>query len=173
MTTLQDIEQTAKPLAQAREALVNTVADLNAEIDSAKRRCLPRLRKQVQKVSEHHATLMAAVEAAPDLFVQPRTVVFHGIKLGYQKSKGSTKFEDEQKSIGLIRKKLPELADKLIVQTEKISKSALSQLSVAQLKSIGATVAESTDQVLIKPTDSAVDKMVSALIAEATEETEA
>lgn len=173
MSTLQEIEQTTKPLAQAREALVNTVADLNAEIDSAKRRCLPRLRKQVQKVSEHHATLTAAVEAAPELFVKPRTVVFHGIKLGYQKNKGSTTFDDEQKSIELIKKKLPDLADKLIVQTEKISKSALAQLSVAQLKSIGATVVESTDQVLIKPTDSAVDKMVSALIAEATEEVEA
>ena len=44
---------------------------------------------------------------------------------------------------------------------------------IADLKRIGCTIEETGDVVVIKPTDSDVDKIVSALLADATAETEA
>ena len=39
-------------------------------------------------VAQADANLKAAIEQAPGLFVKPRTIVLHGLKLGYQKGKG-------------------------------------------------------------------------------------
>ena len=170
MTTIAEIEAATKPLADARAALADTVGDLNAVIDKAKRQALPKIRREVAMVATRQARLKALVEAAPDLFKRPRTAVFYGIKVGYSKGKGAIKFADEQRVIELIRKKLPKKADHLLSVTTRVSKEALSKLSADELKAIGCSIEDAQDGVVIKPTDSAVDKLVDALIKDATKD---
>ena len=118
-------------------------------------------------MSETRDRLKVAIESAPELFVKPRTLVIAGVRIGIQKGKGQIVYGDADQVVKLIRKHFPEQADALIAVKETPVKKALANLSVAELKRIGVTVEETGDQVVIKPTDSEVDKLVAALLREA------
>ncbi|AQW30515.1 host-nuclease inhibitor Gam family protein [Ralstonia syzygii subsp. celebesensis] len=168
-TTLASIETSAKTYAEARASLAEIVAAMNDGIEALKREHLPALKRAVTRAAARHDELKALIDDAPDLFVKPRTIIFHGVKLGYQKGKGGIAFDDATQVVKLIRRHLPEQADVLIAVKEAPAKDALAQLSAADLKRIGCTVIETGDAVVIKPTDSEVDKMVDALLKDATE----
>lgn len=167
---LTDIESRAKKFADARAELAVIVTTMNVAIEEIKRRNMKRLKKAVAEAAEHHDALKACIEDAPDLFERPRTVVLHGIKLGFQKGKGKLEIGDNARVCDLIRKHFPDQADTLIAIEEKPVKDALNNLSTAELKKIGVHVTAAGDQVVIKPADSAVDKLVDALLKSATEE---
>lgn len=170
MTTLQEIERRAKTYAEARAALAELAGELNAGIEALKRQSLPGLRRAVARAAEQHDALKALIEAAPDLFAKPRTQTLHGVRLGYMKGKGGIEWEDADAVVAAIQKHLPDQAEALIRWTGKPLKEALNQLGVAELKRIGCRVVDTGDVVFIKPTDSAVDKMVDALLKDAIEE---
>lgn len=170
-TTLADIEARAKLYAERRERLATIVADLTAGIEALKRNAMPELKRAIASAVTQHDHLRTLIEQAPELFVKPRTVVFHGVKLGYQKGKGKIEWDNADQVVRLIRKHFPEQADVLVVTSEKPAKEALNNLSAADLKKLGISVVEGGDVVVIRPTDSAVDKMVDALLGAATEET--
>lgn len=172
--SLPDIERRAKALAETRERLSAIVTELNAGIEALHRAQMPALRRAVAAVADRHDELKGLIEQHPELFVKPRTVVMHGIKLGYAKGKGSVEFDDADQVVRLIEKHHPDQVD-VLVQVEKTPvKAALAQLSAAELKKLGVTVEGTSDVVLIKPTDSAVDKTVKALMKAAIgEKTEA
>lgn len=170
MATIEQIETQAKARAQAREKLAEIVTTLQNGIDVLKRNAMPRIKAAVNKAADTSDELLQLVNESPELFKKPKSVTFHGIKLGYQKEKGKIEFEDPELVIKLIRKHLPQLADTLIATTEKPSKEALNSLTAEQLKKIGVTVTSDSDVVFIRSVDSDVDKMVNALIKGATEE---
>lgn len=173
MTTLSDIETRAKRFAEAREKLAAIVAGLNDGIEALKRQVMPELKRAINRASEYHEELKTLIEDAPELFVKPKTVMFHGIKLGYQKGKGKIEWDDADQVVRLIKKYFPEQADILIIASEKPAKDALNNLTATELKKLGISVVEGGDAVFIKPADSAVDKMVDALLKAATEEVDA
>lgn len=170
MPTLQDIEASAKAHAQAREKLSEIVTTLQDGIDALKRSHMARIKAAVNKAANTSDELLQLINAAPELFTKPKSVTFHGIKLGYMKEKGRIEFDDPEQVIKLIRKHLPELAETLIITAEKPAKDGLNQLTAADLKKIGVTITSDTDVVFIRPADSDVDKMVNALIKGATDE---
>ena len=45
-----------------------------------------------------YESLRALIEESPELFEKPRSVVLHGIKLGYQKGKGGIVWDDADRS---------------------------------------------------------------------------
>ncbi|MDP3612591.1 MAG: hypothetical protein Q8R98_12115, partial [Rubrivivax sp.] len=92
------------------------------------------------------------------------------IRVGFEKGKGAISFEDADQVVKLVKKKLPELLDQLVKTEEKPLKGGLKQLTVAQLKSVGCTVEETGDQVVVRAVDSDVDKLVKALLKGAEEE---
>lgn len=167
MTTLSEIELAAKAFAAARDELTTTVNDLNASMDELRRLTLPTIKRKLAKAAERQAALHALVEGAAELFVKPRTVIFHGVKLGFEKGKGSVSFDDAEQVVKLIRKHLPDQFDALVKTEEKPRKAAIGALSVAEAKRIGCTVTDAGDQVVIRPVDSEVDKMVDALLKNA------
>lgn len=173
MTTLNEIEQRTRLLADARAALADIVGELNAGIEAIKRERMRALKAAVARVAERHAGLRALLEEAPELFVKPRTVTFHGVKVGYQKGAGKLEWEDADQVVARIKKFFPDLADVLIATTERPAKEALEELAAADLKRLGVTVEGVEDRVLIKYTDSTIDRLVKALIKGATEDTQA
>lgn len=170
MATLNEIETRAKTHALAREKLGEIVSALHEGIEALKRTQMPRLKAAVNRAAESEAALRALIEESPELFEKPRTVVFHGIKLGYQKAKGVIEWDDPDRVVQLIKRHFPDLADELIATSEKPARAALNNLSAADLKKLGITVTGDTDAVLIKPADSEVDKVVNALLKGAAEE---
>lgn len=170
MTTMEQIEKQAKAHAIAREKLGEIVGAMQDGIEAIKRSHMVKLKAAVNKAAETSEELRALIEQSPELFVKPKSVVFHGIKLGFAKEKGRIEFDDAEQVIKLIRKHYPDLADSLISTTEKPSKDALNLLTAAELKKIGVTVTADADAVFVRATDSEVDKMVTALLKGATEE---
>ncbi len=170
MMTLSEIETLARDYAGERQKLVGLVTGLNRRLEAVKREALPEIKRAVGKTAGRESELRGAIDGARELFVEPRTVIFHGIKVGLEKGRGKIEVDDEAHTIRLIRKGLPEQADALIKTEEHVLKSALKWLTVAQLKAIGCTVEESGDQVVIRAADREVDKIVSALLRSAVEE---
>lgn len=168
--TIAEIEAKAKSLASARQMLSGFVTSLNEEIEDAKRRYLHHIKNAVNRAAQRHEELRDAIEASPELFESPRTVVLHGIKLGYRKGAGGIDWDDDERTADLIKKHLPKQFDVLVKTTRKPQKKALSSLDVADLKRIGCTVEGTSDVVVIKATDSEVDKIVTALLKGAVDE---
>jgi hypothetical protein len=169
MTQLTDIERRAKAFADARAEVAGIVSLLNEGIEALKRDNMPSLKRAIARAAEKHDNLKGLIDANPQLFVRPRTVVFHGVKVGYGKGKGGITFEDGAQVVKLIKKHLPDQAEVLIITKESPAKDALAQLSATDLKKIGCSVVNAGDAVVIKPTDSEVDKLVDTLLKGATE----
>jgi hypothetical protein len=163
---LATIDRFTKEYADARQTLADRVQTLNDGIEEFKRKLLPGIKKAVNTAAEKKAVLSSAVQDGAHLFAKPRTVVMYGVKVGLEKGKGTIDWDDGDQVIKLIKKYFPDQADVLIKKTEKPIKKALAQLSVQELKKLGITVEETGDQVVIKGTDSEVDKLVKALLKE-------
>lgn len=168
MSTLAEIEQQAAEYAAARAALTDRVAILQAEIDALTRREMPCIRQAVEAAASHHDLLHHAIEAAPDLFEKPRTQIFSGIRCGYMTGKARVEIPDEAETIRRIRAQLPaDQAQLLIAVSERVDKRAVADLTAADLKRLRIRVEPGADDIVIKPTDSAVDKIVAALLKDA------
>ncbi|MCU7886720.1 MAG: hypothetical protein KZQ82_21235, partial [Candidatus Thiodiazotropha sp. (ex Lucinoma annulata)] len=101
-------------------------------------------------------------------FKKPRTRVFEGIQVGLRKSSGLLKFTPK-KTIPAIKRHLPDQQDVLIKTEEKVVSKAINNLSASDLKKIGVRVIPGTDQVVIKPTDSEINKLIDAWLSDLSE----
>lgn len=166
MPTLNEIDQITKEYSTERTKLADRIRYLEDEINTLKRKRLPGIKNSVQTVMEKQEDLKVALEESRMLFIKPKTIVLHGVKVGFQKSKGKLSWNDDAQVIKLIKKHFPDQEDVLIKKTEKPSKDALLNLSAENLKKIGVTISETGDVVVIKSTDSEIDKFVESLLKE-------
>jgi hypothetical protein len=164
MATLGDIERLTKEYAEWRRDLSEAVLVAEYEIAAIKRRHVVAIKRKVEAVAERQAQLKAAIEASPELFKKPRTMIIDGVKIGFMKEKGKISWDDKDQVVRLIKKHCPEQADVLIKTVEKPIRDALQQLPAADLKRIGVTIGETGDVVVIKSTDNEIDKLVEALL---------
>ncbi len=158
------IEKMTKDYADARGTLTGRVTEVNDAIDLIKRRYLPLIKHAVNTAMERKSKLQGEIENNPQLFKKPRTLVLHGIKVGFQKQRSGMDWNDDSSVVKLIRKHFPEQVDVLVKITEKPVQSALNQLTVGDLKKLGVSVSEGGDEALIKPTDTDIDKLVAKLL---------
>lgn len=172
--SMENIENLTRDYADARSSLAARVQAYQDELEKVKRRLLPGIKRAAEAAAAAGDRLHAELERHPELFVKPKSVILHGIRVGYQKAKGAIAWDDEEKVVALIHKHFPDQADVLIKVTEKPVKSALQQLQAADLKRLGVTIVETGDSVLIKAVDGEVEKLVDALLkAETAESLEA
>lgn len=166
ITTLATIESLAKKYAGIRADLADRVAALDTELREAHARHTKGIRKALADAQTAQAALRAAITDAPGLFVKPKTLSLHGIKVGFQKGKGKLDWDDDAQLVKLIRKHHPEQFEVLVKTEFKIQKKALSGLTVAELRKLGCEVEESGEFVVVKAEDTGVDKLVKALLKE-------
>jgi hypothetical protein len=172
-TSLATIEQAAKAYAEKRDTLCSMVTLLNQQIETLKKHALRDIKRAVNQAAEKKSDLSNLVDSARHLFIKPRTVVFHGIKVGLRKGSGGIDWQDDARVVELIKKHFPKAqAELLIKTTEKPIAKALQDLDIADLKKIGCTIDDTGDLIVIAPVDSNVDKLVEALLKDATEEAE-
>ena len=164
--TMKEIEDLTRDFADKRAALAQEMETLEGAIARLKDSRRSVIRGLVTELSNSHSRLELAVEDSPALFKRPKTHVLHGIKIGFRKEPGKVCFEDAGQVVRLIRKHFAEQADTLIKVIETPVKSALAQLSGAELKKVGATITDSSDAVLIKPAETEIDKWIDALLAD-------
>ena len=167
-TKMEHIEHLTQAYAARRDELSGVVEDVEHRIEDLKRRAMPGIKQAVRDATEAHDKLRAAIEANPDLWAgKRRTVVIAGVRVGMMKGTGKIIWEKPEDVVKLIRRVFPDRAESMIRTEEKPIRKALAELSVSELRRIGCTVEDTDDQVIIKPTDSAVDKLVQALLADA------
>jgi len=170
MTTLADIEQQCAVVRQQRDAVHDRLMVLRAEIDKLVRRETPAIREHADALAAANAELEAMIEGAPALFTRPRTKRFHRIKVGMAKQKGKVVIADEDKTIRLIRKLLPEDQVELLINTkESVAKSACSDLSAKDLKRLGIRIEADTDAVVIKAEGEDLEKLITGLVGDVDE----
>ena len=163
-TTLDDVNERARVLSEARGHLGHLMQALNAGIEALKADAMGDIRAAIDIATDAWGELEDVIEANPQLFVRPRTVAAHGIVFGIQKGKGSIDIPDPERTVVLIKRQLPEYADKLIATKEVPVKKAIERLTAGELKRIGVSVVDAEDQVVIRSAPSDVDKLVKALI---------
>lgn len=161
--TLAQIERTCDWYAETRDTLQSRIDAMQAEIDAIKQRHLPGVRAALREVNTAEATLRGEVQQAPHLFERPRTATFHGIRVGWMKGKGGIAWEDTQRVLGLIRKRLPDQVDTLIRIREEPVKAALAELDAATLKLLGVHIVDAGDEVVVRATATDLDKLIRAL----------
>ncbi|MEN6533058.1 MAG: hypothetical protein ABFD89_05305 [Bryobacteraceae bacterium] len=169
--TLATIEQSAKQFAADRAELASEVQTLEAQIQALKQAALARIKRRVAKAAESQSALSNLIDGARHLFIKPRTIVMHGIKLGLQKGRGGISWEDDARLVNRIKQLFSKSqAELLIKTTERPIAKALEDLDASDLKKLGVTIEATGDVVVIKPVDGDVDKLVSALLKDAVEE---
>lgn len=173
MATLKEIEELTGRFADARGALSSYVRMLERKIEDAKDAHLPRIKTALAKTKEAEARLRAAIEESEGLFERPKTQIFHGVKVGFQKLKGTISWEDGDKVVKFIVKFFTDQKDALTRTKVTPDKDALAKLSAADLKKLGVSVTNDSDAVVIKPMDGEVEKIVNALLKDRTGEAEA
>ena len=162
--SLDELTARAKALADARTELGRLCQELNAQLEAMKAERMPAIRDAMDLAILAWQRLESGIQAAPALFVKPRTVAAHGITFGLEKGKGAIKVADEARTVALIRKHLGDQAAVLIAVRETPVKKALQQLAAADLRRVGVEVIDAGDQVVIRPAPSDVDKLVKALV---------
>lgn len=170
MVEMTEIESKTKAFADARHVLETRVGRLTNLMAAVNRRLMPGIKSAVAACAEARENLAADIDDSRELFEKPKTQVFYGIKVGLVKGKGAIEFEDEAHVIKLIRSKLPEKEEFLIKTESSLIKKNLSDLEGSELKKIGVTVEGTGEYVFIKSTDSAVDKVVKALLKDSEKE---
>lgn len=172
MTTMNEIEAACKEARSARDSVFQRATMLQESIEQLKRKHLPHLRKGVERMAEADAKVMELLQKAPALFTKPRSVVLHGLKVGYAKGAGKLEFTDAGQVVKLVRRHFPEQFDLLVKTKETPIKKTLQELPAADLKKLGITVQSTGDVVFIKDATDSVDKLVAALIKGEEEEAE-
>lgn len=168
-TTLAEIESFTKRYADAREMLAECIEKVNTQIEAIKRAAMPDLKHLVARAATREAELRTLIESNPHLFEKPKTQVFHNIKVGFRKGSGAIDWTDDAELVARLKKVLGEEAANYIRTTEKPMARALGSLDAATLKKLGCTVEDTGDVVVIKATDSDIEKAVNALLKSATE----
>lgn len=162
--SLADIEHRARNYATARNLLGDRVQQLQDEIEASRRKAMPLIRTALAatKAAEHE--LSTAIAASPGLFKRPKTHIFHGLRVGMEKAKGTVSIPDVAHTLRLIRRHLEDQFDSLVKVSESPRKAALAALPAADLRRIGVEPIDAGNVVVVRPVDGELDKMLTALL---------
>jgi hypothetical protein len=162
--TLAEIEEHTRRYAAAQEVLAGVLGTLREQIRALERRHRPRLKNAVDLAGRARAKLAAAVESAPELFAQPRTRVFHGVKVGLQRGRGGLVMDDADAVVARIHAEFGEAAPAFLRVKEAPDLKMLANLTPEELDRLGCRWEEAADSVVIRPTDNDAEKAARALL---------
>lgn len=163
---MEPITRLAQAYAAERERLQGIVDDIHDRQRAVVRAQRRSLRAAVARTSAAKGELREAIEAAPELFVRPRTQTVDGVKFGMRKQPGALRMTDESRVIERIRKVLPERVADLVQVKETVVKAALKKLPAKTLARLGVTLEADEDEVQIKGATDELDKIVDALMGD-------
>jgi hypothetical protein len=161
---MQDIEQKTRQFAMEKRSLDDLMNELTLEAESLKKRYTGKLRLAMNNVSRQHEDLYRMIRDNPALFDKPRLQLIDGIRVGIKAGKGTLQIEDEDITIKLIKKILPDQKDILIKTTEEPAKAAIKKLDEKSMKSINVSIVGKEDHVVIEEADTQLNKILSSLL---------
>lgn len=166
-TEFDRIEDLTRCYGAARTLLGDRLAALEAELLATKQRHLRGIRAALAKATDRRDALATEIRGCPERFARPRTVTIDGIRVGLAKGKGKLTWDDPAAVVARIDRHFPAQAETLVKTTRTPIRAALATLTIAELKRLGCRVEETGDEVVIKPQDGELDKLVNRLLADA------
>ncbi len=162
------LDSKCKAYSLKRAVLADRVSALESEIAELKKKHLPGIKSAAASCSDLQADLRNTIEQAPGLFVKPKTFTLWGIKIGFVKGKGKLAWDIEDAELvkRIKRNFAADACELLIVVTESPSKEGISKLPANELKRLGVTIEEAGEQIVVKASDSEIDKLVAKMIDE-------
>ena len=176
MTTLADIQKRAAVLSQSRDLLAGLIRTMQAGIETVKNGALPDIKRAARQITKQHIELDQLIRANPELFAKPRTHVVDSLKFGLKKQPGKMDWTDDDKLCSRIHDLVKDgtLSEDqqamLITTVEKPVAKALEKLDGNVLKRLGVTIGNDTDATVITSVDGEVEKMVAAMVKDATKD---
>lgn len=167
--SLAHIEALCGEFNTQSDTLEALTAALERDLEEVKSKHLRGLKRQAGVVARAEASLVSAVEAAPDLFRKPRTITIHGIKVGLSLSPGRVEWDDEESVIAAIRRYRKDDLDVLLQSETSIRKDALRALPAGDLAKLGCRIEGAGDQVIVKRVAGDVEKLIQKLTAKLVE----
>jgi hypothetical protein len=160
------LEKKCRDYASRRAQLAERNTAFRDALQALYREHMPKLKAAAANCAGIESEIRADIEAAPELFQKPRTLVLHGVKVGYNKGKGALSWDCEDADlIKRIRKMCAaELQELLINTKETPSKKALEGLPAGELKRLGITVSDSGDKVVVQIPETNVEKFCTKLM---------
>lgn len=166
--TPPEIIQIAKLCLEYEEActaLEGDVATIEAQLREVKDRHTPRLKRAAGKIAAAEAALEAAIQQHPELFVSPRTLTLHGVRVGYHAAAGKLEIDDVPAAIQALRRILGrEEAEGYIATKEDLLKDPLRKLDPKILERMGCRIVDAGDQVVIRRPAGEIEKMMNKLV---------
>jgi hypothetical protein len=107
--------------------------------------------------------------AGTSMFVKPKTLTIHGVKVGYTTSQGKLVFEDEATVIKLLKKYHKDDIDWLIRTIEEVNMDGVKTLSAEALERLGCRIEGAGEKVLCKRVSGEVEKLINKLISKLVE----
>jgi len=123
------IEEAAKDYADAYNALMAQVTEIENAIADIQQEAAPELRRLVAAAKTAKGDCTLLIESNRHLFGKPKTKTFHGVKVGLQRSKGKVVYDcDDDVMVTRIRTLQPKLFNTLVAVKETPVKDALRAL---------------------------------------------
>lgn len=171
--TITEIRAAAQRLADTHRECVSRATALESAIAEAITPIYAAHRIGIDAAAEEEAAakadLQRLVDAAPQLFMRPRSITQDGVKCGFRKAEDQLDWDDEANVIARIRalQQFSDMAPVLIRTEETLNIGALEELDHNARRQLGIRRISGADQSFIGFTDSDVEKMVKAIIADA------
>lgn len=170
--TLDQITKLATAYNLAETNLHEVLTLFNKDLTDVKDSYKKELGAALRRAKRAQAELVDAIAQSTELFANPKSRILDGIKVGLRKSADGVEVTNEEATIELIRKHLPEDLAKILIGTkETITKSALKKLTKEQLALIGAEPVTGQDSIICEPVDGDVEKLIAQLMKAAKQET--
>lgn len=171
--TITEIRAAAQRLADTHRDCVSRATALESAIAEAITPIYAAHRVGIDAAAEEEAAakadLQRLVDAAPQLFTRPRSITQDGVKCGFRKAEDQLDWDDEANVIARIRalQQFADMAPVLIRTEETLNIGALEELDHNARRQLGIRRISGADMSFIGFTDSDVEKMVKAIIADA------
>lgn len=172
-TDFSVIEKNALKVRKENDELVALVNELEERITAAKRELMPKIRKGLAKLTVSSGDLLAEVTLSRHLFQEPKTQIFHGVKVGWPKSRGGLEIPDAKRTIERAEKLLTKEQCDMVVNVKKeLRKKPLGALPVDTLKKLGVNVRDAGEYALVSVTEGDVAELVAKMLKAETEQSD-
>jgi hypothetical protein len=172
MHTLSAIQTATESFAKRRREALDYAATIEAEVQAVRDNHEAALIKKVKAMVADHETLHTLIAASEGLFTKPKSLVFDGIKVGFQVGKITIDIDDKAELVRVLQA-LVETEDDAedvanyqacLRTTVTPHEPSLLKLPPHHLIQLPLTVKPASNDVLIKPVDTDTTKAVDALI---------
>jgi hypothetical protein len=167
MNILTEIETACKELSDHRFQLRRRHELRQKAIRAIDTEHAPELRRIQERCSAVRATLEGLVEQARLEFKKPKTREFHGITVGFEKTRDTLTLPEDALLVDRIEKLLPaQQGETLLDRSVKIIKNAFKKLPRELLQQLGCNVVSGADKAVVRANDEDIEALVQKSLGE-------